>query len=369
MNMEYLKVKQSTGVREVTDSLGIAKLYARAKEVLESGGTAELEGWLFSGTAYGRHVEYLRSHFSGLTLDVTNEYVEFGDSAAERVLAAAIGDGVGVTEADISAVTTMGALTSIDFSGVEYFHELARFTGVKNAVIGSNSYTGGDAHYSLSFPSCKEIAVPFTTIRRYDGLRTGESLDVFIAPYVTELTKEFGISNCPSLLYLGAGSLAFTLAGDIGMMQNKSQDAFRQSMFLYMPNVTSVSTSGDSFFGIGEWQYARPVYSIVYMKGTPGVPVTVGARCFSNCNVTNLVINNTALGSMSLPSSVGTVWVPRSLLTEEETVSGSVYTLTTPEGNFTNSLTYRPIEDFPTTASLETWKAEGKPVKLREAYM
>jgi hypothetical protein len=108
------------------------------------------------------------------------------------------------------------------------------------------------------------------------------------------------------------------------------------------------------------------------LKGEAGQQTSIHSKAFNRCTITNLIINNT-----TLPNIVGemlnatNVYVPSSILTSSTVGNVTTYSLniTDPWGAANKTPTFKPIDEFPTVATLAAWEDENMPVKLVEELM
>lgn len=104
-----ITVIQNKSQREILGSGGaniIEKLYELA---IDSNNSLTLEGWIKSPSAYGYQVDYLNTHFNDLEVETDNRYVNFVDPEFKRIVIEKYStDGVGVTQAQLNAITSIG---------------------------------------------------------------------------------------------------------------------------------------------------------------------------------------------------------------------------------------------------------------------
>ena len=113
--MTHLRIEQNN-IPETVSAAIIRKLYETALSVPEPNegeeDSAYLSGTLQTPYAYKSHVDYLTERFSNLYINVTSDYyIEFTDPKVEQYLiAAGIGDGVGITYSDAASTDIGDAL-------------------------------------------------------------------------------------------------------------------------------------------------------------------------------------------------------------------------------------------------------------------
>lgn len=107
----------------------------------QSGLIPIIEGTLnIAGSVYEDSAEFVREQYPNLVLNVTGGYyIRFADKAVQDICAATWGDGVGITEAQAAAVTSIGTKFSNN-TEITSFNELEKFTGVTS--IPSRAFYG-----------------------------------------------------------------------------------------------------------------------------------------------------------------------------------------------------------------------------------
>ena len=90
-----------------------------------------IEGTLnIAGSVYADSAEFVREQYSNLVLNVTGGYyIRFADKTVQDICAANWGDGIGTTEAQAVAVTSLGK-NFTNNTNIISFDELKKFTGV-----------------------------------------------------------------------------------------------------------------------------------------------------------------------------------------------------------------------------------------------
>lgn len=128
--MTHIYIEQNTGLTEEVSSSIISKLY----ELAISGDldeTSDLKGRLHSVGGYDVQVAYLNEHFDDLYITVDKTYISFEDPVVQRLMATRWGDGTGVTNTDMLAVTTLVPQDGFqNNTHIHTFNELGRFTTI-----------------------------------------------------------------------------------------------------------------------------------------------------------------------------------------------------------------------------------------------
>ena len=132
-----------------------------------------IEGTLnIAGSVYADSAEFVREQYPNLVLNVTGGYyIRFADKAVQDICAANWGDGIGITEAQAAAVTTLGTKFK-NATSITEFMELSKFgvTAIaadgflgctnlikidlsKISVLNSNSFNGCTSLNGITLPS------------------------------------------------------------------------------------------------------------------------------------------------------------------------------------------------------------------------
>lgn len=222
-----------------------------------------------------------------LKYDPNNLYVSFADKEVQRIVAENWGDGTGITQEQVEAVTNIGTV----FKGntvIETFDEFEKFTGVTE--IGS---TSDSINYS-TFGNCT-------------------ALIKIILPNTVENIRPFCFYGCTSLSDINLQNENIT---------NIQNEAFRNCTSLkvdiYLPNLTSLgdrvsasvfqNTGVVSVSSLGKitklWGHDSSSYGIFYgcvdltTVNLPETLKSIGGSCFYGC---------TALNTINFPIALTTV--------------------------------------------------------------
>lgn len=116
--MTHLRIEQNTITENVTSDI-IHKLYETAKAIIDdeelrgiTQSQVSLKGNLQTSKAYGDEIDWLEEKFPELFINVAgSKYIRFKDNEVQRVLLNnGIGDGTGITEADVASVTKLNGM-------------------------------------------------------------------------------------------------------------------------------------------------------------------------------------------------------------------------------------------------------------------
>ena len=156
----------------------------------------------FITPVYRDYVDYIRNVFVNLVIHATDYYVRFYDSKAEEQCARLYGDGVGVTENQLAAVTSMRQSDWGPTCQIVDFPEFKYFTGIK--VI-DEMFTGSTANQNTTL---RTITLPnsITYIGRsgYAGGFYGTSIESIIIPDNVTI-RAAAFYNCKKLKHVTLG--------------------------------------------------------------------------------------------------------------------------------------------------------------------
>lgn len=138
--MEHILITNQNSNVEVVDSNIIHKL---AEVTQDCDATSSLTGNLQTTKAYKKDVDFLLAKFPNLQINATQGlYVDFADRGVEQALANTIGDGTGITTANISGVTNLngngnaaGIKGNIDIVSFDEFIDWSNCQSLFNAVF------------------------------------------------------------------------------------------------------------------------------------------------------------------------------------------------------------------------------------------
>lgn len=371
MNLSVTQSNQST--EQGVPSEAVNKQYNLA---VSSTPPTELEGNIsLDGPTYEEYVSTLKEKYPKLYITAPAFYVKFQDPVTESKLANAIGDGTGVTSNNIQSVTDNKVIGNIDFTDCTYFHEFGKFTGL--TTIGEMTYAPND----VALRTVSEVTLPYIEMYRAHSVSFFGSVYICprlskFAPYLSNDGYDNG-DRIQHILYIGGTNLESYYLADMPMFDNVNNNPYSDSKMLYLSNATSITQANtcESTFGNRQGKKACP-YQIVYLRGINGIKTTIGDRVFANCSITNLIINNTVLPDIKNSLLTATyVYLPSSILTATESAGTTTYSLNLEavglESNPWNGYTptFLPIDEFPTAETLDSWRDEGKPIKLIESLM
>lgn len=172
--MTHLRIEQNN-IQENVSSKVITKLYEEAKNNLDN--TSTLRGNLHTTATYQEYKDFLTQQFPDLYISADKYYISFEDPEVQRILADAIGDGIGTSSADISATTTFNQAFHNN-TNIEVFNELSLFKNLNTLARYGMYYNGwGD------FQDCTNI----------------RSIDLSNIKYI----RQASFQNCSNLTYLG----------------------------------------------------------------------------------------------------------------------------------------------------------------------
>lgn len=182
-----------------------------------------IEGTLnIAGSVYADSAEFVREQYPNLVLNVTGGYyIRFADKAVQDICVANWGDGLGITEAQAAAVTTIGT----KFKGntaITSFDELGKFTGVTS--LGA-AFAGCTSLESVNLDNIKTL----TGSEGYDAFY-GSGIKEVSMPNLEKMTGSypaaFQNSQIERVLSLGRLKEFITNSGNFGFFMNCSKLKF-----------------------------------------------------------------------------------------------------------------------------------------------
>lgn len=148
--MKYLKIEQNDSAIEQISTSAIEKLYKISKEILdykkEHPNTVKyyvnLKGRINTSATYQDYIDYLQSKFDGtndigpLYITANKVYLRFEDPVVENYFLHTynsnngIGDGTGITQADLQSITSLGSQNFLQNISITSLNDLRYFTNV-----------------------------------------------------------------------------------------------------------------------------------------------------------------------------------------------------------------------------------------------
>ena len=318
-----------------------------------------------SGGTYEDYVTRLESAYSHLHINAPSYYIRIEDSVVRTVLSTLIGDGTGVTQTNIDN-TSIETLAGANFNGATKFYEFEKFAHITQIPNNSN----------IDLKTINKVKLPCSKFYGSNSVKFNGVIYELICPNLTQTDRVFG-DAIGGIFYIGGSTFDFSQSGeDYPMCRIEDGTSYvNVNKMLYLPKVTDITftRSGgcDSCFGSKKWRPNTP-WKIVYIKGTAGQKTNIQNKIFEQCDITNLIINNTVLPDINNGLLNATnVYVPSDILTSSTSGGVTTYSLsiTDPWAAASKYPVFKPISEFPKVATLAAWEDEGMPVKLVEALM
>lgn len=319
--------------REEITSQILSKMYSA---VLDQNNTVSFSGYLYSPTGKWSQAEYLMQQFNNLTIDIptSGRYVAFADPEVERILSTTYGDGVGVTQSDMSAVTTLPAIFRNN-TQITQFNELSQFTQITGLAPGA--FKGCTSLTSIDLTNVESVG---TTAAWNDGAFSG----------CTSLSSVTGLSSVKVF-----GGQAFQNCSSLGLGQdlvlNPTNDqipnaAFAGTLF------KSVVVNGRNITAVDGYRSVHGAFSGMPNATYLDLSNTSITGCYSDkpTNIETLIYPDTVtyITWNGVPTSTKHYII---LATTPPTLENTTYLRMT-SGNF-----YVPDSAVPTYKS--TWPATG----------
>lgn len=274
--MTHLRVEQNTITENVTSNV-IHKLYETAKVIIDNEELNEVEesqvslrGNLQVPKAYGDEVDWLEAKFPNLHINVTgSRYIKFKDNQVLNVLLAnGIGDGTGVTEADVVSVTNLNTWFK-DNTSITSFDELQKFTGLTE--IAPDAFSGCTNLGSISFPST-------VTMIRGNAFENCKNINI-----------DFSKTNIATV----GGNAFKDSSGTITNLQNVSK--FETYAFLNCTALQTLELKEDVYLGMAPFVGCTELQSVI-INGNISFQNLNYARMFEGCtSLTSVTIKKPIL--------------------------------------------------------------------------
>lgn len=263
--MTHLYIEQNTGLTEEVNSSIISKLYELAiSEDLDA--SSDLKGRLHSSTGYASQINYLTNKYSDLTITADKQYINFEDPVVQEALSWYIGDGVGVSAADMQRrLSTFGmeytnpntnqtvTTTGSTFSDIVTFNELQNI---------NCDYIG---YWNFQSSTLQSIRLPstVTTLNAYT-FQNCSALESINLNYLTTIGQQC-FQNCTSLNNI-------TL--------NNSLTTISAACFSNCTALTSLDLSNITHIDNNAFSGCTALESITSIQNV----TSIGADAFKNCS-------------------------------------------------------------------------------------
>lgn len=240
---------------------------------------------------------------TGIAYPYEEDYIVFADSTVESILlAAGIGDGVGIKPSHAAAVTSlrqMFYLTNVpEAANISTFDELQYFTGLTDA----NDFMNGSSVTKITFPPGLVMGGGFGM---YRGLRYCASLeDLDISDMTrggsTLSTNQYLFSDCTSLTTLRVKSIE-SLIGFMPTTQRNDDTPFyynTDTHYVYVDGVELINlVIPNTVTEIRPSTFYR--FNRVTSVTIPNTVTSIGSNAFSGCSGLT--------GTVTIPSSVNSI--------------------------------------------------------------
>ena len=322
---------------------------------------------------YKDYVDYIRNVFVNLVIHVTDYYVRFYDPKAEELCAQLYGDGIGVSQNQLAAVTSMSISDWGPTCQIVDFPEFKYFTGIK---IIDSQFTGSSDDNANKTLKTIELPNSITHIGRqgYAGGFYGTSIEsVIINDNVT--IKAAAFCNCKNLKHVTLGYGCY----------------IDWQAFQYCPLLENFDLNGATSIGTSAFDGCESMTSIII----PNTVTFIGNGVFTNTGITSLTFENendnnalTLQGSTNgwrpgtfrvMNNNIKYIILPKRLTELKDNALGNttkinfVFTSTTPPsvtgngelGYVDESWLYVPdeaIEAYKAAPGFSTWISRIKPV-------
>lgn len=328
---------------------------------------------------YKDYVDYIRTVFINLVIHVTDYYVRFYDSKAEELCAQLYGDGIGVSQNQLAAVTSMNRSDWGPMCQIVDFPEFKYFTGIKIIDTIFTSTSDDTANKTL-----KTIELPnsITHIGRegYGGGFCFTNIESIIIPNNVTI-RAAAFHNCEKLKHVTLGYGCY----------------IDWQAFQYCPLLENFDLNGATNIGTSAFDGCQSMTSLII----PNTVTFIGNGPFVNTGITSLTFENenddnalTLQGGTNgwrpgtfraMNNNIKYIILPKRLTELKDNALGNttkinfVFTSTTPPsvtgngelGYVDESWLYVPdeaIEAYKAAPGFNTWISRIKPASEFVAY-
>lgn len=263
--MTHLKIEQNTtGTEEVNSSI-IAKLY----ELASSGdldNTSDLKGRLHSASGFQSQISYLNDKYEDLTITADKQYVEFEDPTVQNFLAYYIGDGTGVSTADMQR--------RLSTFGMEYYNP-----NTNQTVAYHNELRTAVTFNELQNINCDNIG--------YYVFQSNAVLQSIRLPNTVTTLTNYTFSGCSSLQSINLdnitsiGQQCFENCGQLdNITLNANLTNIPSACFSRCVSLTSIDLSNIVNIGNNGFWGCTNLESVTSIQNV----TSIGADAFRHCN-------------------------------------------------------------------------------------
>ena len=284
--MNHIKIEQNSDIEVVNNDI----IHQLVVEAEDCDSNSVMTGNLRTTTAYEDDVDFLTSKFSGLTINATQGLYVRIDSAVSQIVADNIGDGTGVTSAQLALVTKIPIV-----NGNPIFKENSDW--VDGSFVRKMSLTELNDHEFRSCTSLKTLGNnPFANVTKLG----------MAAFYHCENLE--GELNFPSLTYFNAngGAATFCSCSKItkvvfGHPTQVSGHGYSQADRDIFDKCSSLRTVdfGDSItiYGNSVFRDTPSMECIVFRTTTPPTMYGDVLHCFGGNNTCKVFVPDNALST------------------------------------------------------------------------
>ena len=219
---------------------------------------------------YKDYVDYIRTVFANLVIHATDYYVRFYDSKAEELCAQLYGDGIGVSQNQLAAVTSMSRSNWGPSCQVVDFPEFKYFTNIKKIDTIFTTTVEQDANKTL-----KTIELPNSVTLIGNGSFCGGFAFTNIESIIIPDNVKIGAAsfiNCKNLKHITLGYGCYI-----------DWQAFSGCTLLENFDLNGVTLIGTSAF-----TNCKSMTSIII----PNTVTLIGNESFTNSGITSLIFES-----------------------------------------------------------------------------
>ena len=213
--MTHLKIEQNNGTIEQVDASVVKKLYQLALS-RDLDATSNLIGRLHATATYQEYIDELHTEYPEFYITASKYYLNVGDPEFERICAVNWGDGTGVVQADLEAVTDSSPYTAFkdnttitDATGFKYFTNMSAV----GANVASNRapFKGCTSLIRCTLPSQIKTTASQTSSADWGWFSGCSNLVQCVLPAGLERIGQYMFYNCGSLTSVNLEDTSLTI--------------------------------------------------------------------------------------------------------------------------------------------------------------
>lgn len=265
-----------------------------------------IEGTLnIASSVYEDSASFVREQYPNLTLNIAGGYyIRFADKAVQDICVAKWGDGIGITEAQAAAVTSLGTMFK-DNTKITKFTELNKF-GVTS--ISQNSFASCTNLETIDLSNIVKLLngksepqygvfLNCNSLKNVGDISGIESLGCNVFYGCSSLAIDINLPNLKTIstgAFNGSGIVTVTSLGSVTRLPGSENGWGSTGIFQNCINLTRVNISNAEYIGNSTFNGCTSLNEIILSSSL----TSIGDSAFNNCS---------ALTTINLPASLTTI--------------------------------------------------------------